>query len=272
MINPVAELYTAGIELMLPVLVMMMGSLLLGALVGHWYGPVPKDNSAPLRAVIADLTNKLNDAEDRLVVSATVMTQRVAIREEEFAVQRRALEQEIAALNVQLTAMKMAVSAARRPAPPAQDAQELRHVVRAMADPKQSARMTELERTAARVPALLKEVNDLYALFEMESWNVLPQDRSVTAKGAAKSTASDDLKLVDGIGPKIAEHLVKHGLRTWNDVATAKPEDLRKVLNEAGDRFHMHDPGTWPKQCRLMVEDRWEELRKYQRMIAKARS
>jgi hypothetical protein len=26
----------------------------------------------------------------------------------------------------------------------------------------------------------------------------------------------------------------------------------------------MHDPGTWPKQCQLMVDDKWSELKKYQ--------
>ena len=69
---------------------------------------------------------------------------------------------------------------------------------------------------------------------------------------------------MDGIGPKIAEQLQKNGLRTWADVAAAEPARLREVLDEAGEHYHLHDPSTWPEQCKLMVENRWEELRRYQ--------
>ena len=58
----------------------------------------------------------------------------------------------------------------------------------------------------------------------------------------------DDLKLVEGIGPKIEELFHQAGLNTWASVASSTPERLKEILTEGGDRFLMHDPGTWPRQ------------------------
>ncbi len=75
---------------------------------------------------------------------------------------------------------------------------------------------------------------------------------------------ADDLKLVEGIGPKIEELFHAAGYKTWASVAATEPAKLKEVLTAAGERFQMHDPGTWPKQCQLMVDDKWAELKKYQ--------
>ncbi|MBK8497639.1 MAG: hypothetical protein IPL52_02180 [Flavobacteriales bacterium] len=265
MINPTAELYTAGIACLLPVLVMLMGSLLLGTAIGHWFGPEPKDISAPLHAEIQALGEKLDEAEAKLAVSTSIMMQRSALRDEDAAAARMVVQEEIAALNAQNSSLKMALAAARRPAPPDPRPQDP-----VMADPKLLARIADLESAARRVPALLKEVHDLRGLFTSETASGTP-DYAAVSRAFGKRIVPDDLKLVEGIGPKIAEHLGKHGLRSWSEVAKAKPEEIRKVLAEAGDRFLLHDPSSWPKQCRLMVEQRWEELRKYQRQMQRAR-
>lgn len=255
MINPTAELYTAGIAHLLPLLVMFMGTLVLGTLIGHAFRPVHKDTSAPLQLEIGALKRELEDLREKNFVAAGLMAQRAAIREEEFAEERKRTKQETAALNAQTNALKVAVAAARRPLPPEEPSA------------RDKARVASLEKVAARVPALLKELAALRELVaNEESARTLPQPKPLRPK------AANDLKMVDGIGPKIAEHLNKHGLRTWGDVARAKPEELKKVLREAGDRFHMHDPSSWPKQCRLMVEDRWEELHKYQQGLQRVRA
>jgi predicted flap endonuclease-1-like 5' DNA nuclease len=79
-----------------------------------------------------------------------------------------------------------------------------------------------------------------------------------------KKIKADDLKLVEGIGPKIEQLFHKAGLKTWAAVASSKIEKLKKILHDGGERFQMHDPGTWPKQCQLMVQNKWAELRTYQ--------
>jgi predicted flap endonuclease-1-like 5' DNA nuclease len=77
----------------------------------------------------------------------------------------------------------------------------------------------------------------------------------------------DDLKLVEGIGPKIEELFHKAGYKTWASVAAEKPAKLKEILVAAGERFQMHNPGTWPRQCQMMVDDRWAELKDYQETL-----
>jgi predicted flap endonuclease-1-like 5' DNA nuclease len=95
------------------------------------------------------------------------------------------------------------------------------------------------------------------------------QVKSYKAIGAfyGAKIIQDDLKLVEGIGPKIEELFHKAGYKTWASVAKEKPAKLKEILVAAGERFQMHNPGTWPKQCQMMVDDRWAELKDYQETL-----
>jgi len=53
-------------------------------------------------------------------------------------------------------------------------------------------------------------------------------------------------------------------LKTWKAVSEAKVSRLEGILEKAGPRYQMHNPGTWPKQCKMMYENQWEKLKKYQ--------
>ena len=90
------------------------------------------------------------------------------------------------------------------------------------------------------------------------------KDYKAYARLYGKAIKLDDLKLVEGIGPKIEELFHNAGLKTWASVAASKVERLKEILVAGGERFQMHDPGTWPKQCQMMVDDKWEELKAYQ--------
>ena len=70
----------------------------------------------------------------------------------------------------------------------------------------------------------------------------------------------DDLKVVEGIGPKIEELLKNAGIFSFVSLATSTPETIKEILNEAGDRYKMHDPGSWPNQAAFAAQGRWEEL------------
>ncbi|MEZ6093602.1 MAG: helix-hairpin-helix domain-containing protein [Pirellulaceae bacterium] len=71
----------------------------------------------------------------------------------------------------------------------------------------------------------------------------------------------NDLTLIEGIGPKIAEHLVAGGYDSWESVAGAAPESLKTVLDAAGPQYQVHDPGTWPRQAALLVDGKWKEFK-----------
>ncbi len=81
---------------------------------------------------------------------------------------------------------------------------------------------------------------------------------------AAAEAKSDDLEIVEGIGPKIAEVLTQAGIVTFADLAAATPEAIREILDNAGSQFAAHDPATWPKQAGLAAAGQWDELKKWQ--------
>ncbi len=60
----------------------------------------------------------------------------------------------------------------------------------------------------------------------------------------------DDLKIIEGIGPKIASLLNEAGISTFAQLAAANVADLRLLLEKAGLQ-HIADPGTWPEQAAL---------------------
>ncbi len=77
---------------------------------------------------------------------------------------------------------------------------------------------------------------------------------------ASKPSDSDDLKKIEGIGPKISEILKEGGIHTFDDLAKADVEKLKGLLHDAGSRYRMHDPTTWPEQAALAAAGKWEEL------------
>lgn len=81
---------------------------------------------------------------------------------------------------------------------------------------------------------------------------------------SGKKVNQDDLKLVEGIGPKIEGLLNEAGIHTWADLAGAELDKIQAILDEAGPRYRMHDPATWAKQAQLAAEGKWEELEEYQ--------
>ena len=85
--------------------------------------------------------------------------------------------------------------------------------------------------------------------------------KKAVAKVAAKK---DDLKKIEGIGPKIAQILQENGILTFEDLGKAKITSLRKFLADAGPRYKMHEPKTWPKQAKLAAKGEWEKLAKLQ--------
>ncbi len=85
------------------------------------------------------------------------------------------------------------------------------------------------------------------------------------AAGSDRSeTAADDLKKIEGIGPKIEKLLNQAGIRTFRALASSSAERLREILRAAGKRFRLADPTTWPRQAKMAAEERWEELEDYQ--------
>lgn len=69
-----------------------------------------------------------------------------------------------------------------------------------------------------------------------------------------------DLKVIEGIGPKIEEILNKNGIQNYAHLAAIPAVRIARILHGAGPRFQMHDPTSWPEQATLAHEGKWEEL------------
>ncbi len=74
----------------------------------------------------------------------------------------------------------------------------------------------------------------------------------------------DDLTKVEGIGPKINGLLNDDGIYSFEQLADAKVSRLKKILADAGSRYQMHNPATWPKQSGMCAKGEWEKLKKWQ--------
>ncbi|MDP5121817.1 MAG: hypothetical protein NWQ46_09500 [Spirosomaceae bacterium] len=83
------------------------------------------------------------------------------------------------------------------------------------------------------------------------------------AKTSAKPV-KHNLRLVEGIGPKIEQLLKADGITTFEDLAKAKQSKLKAILTAAGPRFTMHSPETWPQQAKLLAAGKKDELKKLQ--------
>ena len=79
-----------------------------------------------------------------------------------------------------------------------------------------------------------------------------------------KLFSPDDLKIVEGIGPKIEDLMKADGINNWSDLAGASTDRLQGILDKAGDNYRLADPSTWPQQAGLAANAKWAELQKLQ--------
>ncbi len=84
------------------------------------------------------------------------------------------------------------------------------------------------------------------------------------AATSTEATAKDDLKKVEGVGPKIEQLMNEAGILTYAGMAAAGPDKIKEILAAAGTRFNRHDPTTWGDQAKMAAEGKWDELKKWQ--------
>ncbi len=51
---------------------------------------------------------------------------------------------------------------------------------------------------------------------------------------------------------------------TFQELADSPVERLQEILDNAGPRYRMHNPGSWPKQAGLAAAGQWDELKALQ--------
>ena len=81
---------------------------------------------------------------------------------------------------------------------------------------------------------------------------------------AEETTSTDDLKKIEGIGPKISSLLQEAGIKTFSQLSETTPDKIREILEAAGSRYKMHDPTTWPDQAKMAAAGEWDKLKEWQ--------
>jgi predicted flap endonuclease-1-like 5' DNA nuclease len=90
------------------------------------------------------------------------------------------------------------------------------------------------------------------------------QEKINEDKVTIASVNRNDLKIVEGIGPKIEELCNNIGIYTWKQLSETPIVRLQEMLNEAGKRYQIHNPSTWAEQARMANENEWDALKIYQ--------
>ena len=97
--------------------------------------------------------------------------------------------------------------------------------------------------------------------------NGAPDTGPVPYDQYASIFSSDDLQIIEGIGPKTEALLKKNDISTWDRISKMTEAELQKILDAAGSRFKLLRPKTWPQQATYAVNGQWKELVEYQKFL-----
>jgi large subunit ribosomal protein L21 len=87
------------------------------------------------------------------------------------------------------------------------------------------------------------------------------EERKAQVKNTSEA-AADDLTMIEGIGPKVAEILGEAGITTFAELADTDADRIQEMLDAAG--LKMMDATTWPAQAKLAAAGDMDGLKKMQ--------
>ena len=134
------------------------------------------------------------------------------------------------------------------------------HTIYALIDGKIAFRKGRLDRTFVSV--IPNEAADNSAA--MSAAPAAAMASAAPALKLEKAAKADDLKKVEGIGPKIEQLLHDGGIVTFQNLADASLETLQGILDAAGSRYAIHNPSTWAAQSGMAARGEWEALKTWQ--------
>jgi predicted flap endonuclease-1-like 5' DNA nuclease len=123
-----------------------------------------------------------------------------------------------------------------------------------LADNKKWQELIDLQKN------LVSGRSDTNSISETES----KLEKWLIKNGVIRRWAQDDLKAVEGIGPKIEQLLHNAGIHTWQQLSETSVAAIQDILAAAGPRFALAEPSTWPEQARLAALGLWDDLQQYQ--------
>jgi len=132
--------------------------------------------------------------------------------------------------------------------------------------------------TPQDIQRVTKEIQFFEGRIEKDHWvsqarrlKSLKEDNPEALQTSKAQPVSDDdtdnLQLIEGIGPQIESILRQRGIHRFQDIAKSDPQDLRIILEETDPKLLVHDPETWPAQARLAANQQWDVLKDYQEQL-----
>ena len=136
------------------------------------------------------------------------------------------------------------------------------HTLFALVDGTVEFKKRRLNRTFVNIVPL-DQVKETPAKIKSEKSQPKPE-KVVEKSEPVAVTESDDLKIVEGIGPKIEQILNDAGINTFAGLASTEVAAIKGLLEAAGNRYKAHDPTTWPQQAQMAADGKWDELKAWQ--------
>ena len=102
------------------------------------------------------------------------------------------------------------------------------------------------------------------AVMKSEVKNDTSKEKSIdakTEKSKSVSTKSNDLKVIEGIGPALEKLLNENQIFSYDHLANKKVSELEEILDKAGPRFRVHVPETWPEQASLLRDGKTDAFK-----------
>lgn len=119
----------------------------------------------------------------------------------------------------------------------------------------ETAQSTETAETAETAETTETETENVESTPEESA-----EPKAPKAKASKAKSGGDDLKIIEGIGPKIEEILQAAGIDSFAGLSQKNPDEIREILLAQGSRYKMFDPTSWPEQAGLAAEGKMEEL------------
>ncbi len=100
----------------------------------------------------------------------------------------------------------------------------------------------------------------------------LRKTASTSSRPKTRSTAparsrADNFRRIEGIGPKIEQHIKAAGIKTYKQLGETRIATLRTILKKAGPRYNTHDPAGWAQQARYAAAGQWDKLKAHQEKL-----
>ena len=118
--------------------------------------------------------------------------------------------------------------------------------------PKAKVELAKAEKVAAEVETEVAEASAPVAEEKPKAKAAKEEKVAVEVK-ETEVVEADDLKKIEGVGPKLAEVMNAAGINTYAELADFSVEKMNEILAEAGSRYASKDPAPWIEQAKELA-------------------